>query len=307
MVDFKTLKKNSKTDFAKLNTGLKALNDTGFEKDDDRYWNLTVDKAGNGYATIRFLRQVDGEDLPMVRYWDHGWKGPGGWYIEKSRTSLGKDEADPMGEYNTEQWNAGGQAGKDFVSGTLGNAGSKRRLHYVSNIYVINDPAKPENNGKVFLFKYGKKIYDKLNGMMNPKFADKARVNPFDFFEGATFNLRASKEDGFRSYNESTFEAPGPFGTDEEMEAVWKKCYPLLPIVDPSKFKSYDELSRKLQRVLYGTSLGKATVEQEGLTKQSKPERSMPERKIPTKDENPPWEEEDDTDLAVFEKLAQGS
>lgn len=306
MIDFKTLKKNTKTDFTKLNTGLKALNDTGFEKDDERYWTLTVDKAGNGYATIRFLRQIDGEDLPMVRYWDHGWKGPGGWYIEKSRTSLGKDEADPMGEYNTEQWNAGGQAGKDFVSGTLGNAGSKRRLHYVSNIYVVNDPAKPDNNGKVFLFKYGKKIYDKLNGMMNPKFADKARVNPFDFFEGATFNIRASKEDGFRSYNESTFETPGPFGTDEEMEAVWKKCYPLLPIVDPSQFKSYDELSRKLQRVLYGSSLGKATVEQEGFTQQQKPERSMTSKKLPTKDE-PPWEEEDDTDMAVFEKLAQGA
>ena len=172
---FSQLKNNRS--FDNLNAQLQKLG--GNEQKsfgDDRLWKPDVDKAGNGYAVLRFLPAPEGEDMPFVRIWDHGFQGPGGWYIENSRTTLG--DADPVSEYNSQLWNSGIESNKDIVRK------QKRRLSFYSNIYVVNDPAHPENEGKVFLYKYGKKIFEKLEDLMNPQFPDDAAVNPFDFWEG---------------------------------------------------------------------------------------------------------------------------
>jgi hypothetical protein len=246
-MDFSQLKKNRKSQMAKLQEKAEEMNKGGNYADDkEGYWTLTVDKAGNGSAIIRFLPAPAGEDVPFVRYFDHGFQGPGGWYIEKSLTTLGQD--DPASEYNSKLWNST----TDDNSPLRAQARKqKRRLHYVSNIYVVSDPGNPENEGKVFLFEYGKKIFDKLNDAMHPAFADQEPMNPFDLWEGANFRLRAQKVDGYRNYDKSTFDSVSPlFDDDSELEAVWKAERALAPIIDPSQFKSYQELEARLKRVL---------------------------------------------------------
>jgi hypothetical protein len=307
-MDFTQLKKSSQTDFAELGKKLDQLNEN-FRQDDERFWQLTVDKAGNGYAIIRFLPKAAGEEVPFVRYYDHGFKGPGGWYIELSRTSLkdetGQGEPDPCSEYNTIQWNTGGQAGKDFVSGTPGNPGSKRRLHYISNVLIIDDPADPSKNGKVYLFKYGKKIFDKLQEAMKPKLPIHKPMNPFDMWVGANFVLEAAKEDGYRNYTRSHFEPPAPISDDDAvMEKLWKSEYSLQPFLDPALFKSYDVLSRKLHRVLNVPGIATTTtVEQEAPVRQPR----QPKEKVPDED-SPPWatdEDEDEDHLQKFREMAK--
>ncbi len=309
MVDFKTLKKNSKNNLSDLASKLSSLNQPFVKEEDNRFWKLTVDKAGNGYATIRWIRQVADEDLPFVRFWDHAFKGPGGkWYIELSRTSLknpttGKSEADPVSEHNTSRWAEGEKSpGRAFVSGGPGVPGAKRRLHYISNIYVVDDPANASNNGKVFLFKYGAKIFDKLNDAMNPKVAVKKAMNPFDFWEGANFNLIATNKAGYRNYDDSAFIAPGPLADDETMKAIWDTAHPLLPFVNPAIFKSYNELKTQLDLVLSGAT-GKKTLEDE-IPQKASPAKAAPE--APAKaEESAPWETDDaDDDLEAFRKLA---
>jgi len=212
---------------------------------DDRFWKPTVDKSGNGYAVIRFLPPVEGEDVPWVRYWDHGFKGPTGkWYIEKSLTSIGQQ--DPLGEMNSKLWNSGLDEDKQLVRQR------KRRLHYVSNIYVVSDPANPENEGKVFLYQYGKKIFDKIMDMMKPEFQDEEPVNPFDVFEGADFKLKIRNVEGYRNYDKSEFKLPSPLlgGDDDELEEVAGKIYPLYEFVDPKQYKSYEQLKQRLDLVL---------------------------------------------------------
>tara|TARA_R110000823_G_scaffold19701_6_gene60832 strand:+ start:4222 stop:5085 length:864 start_codon:yes stop_codon:yes gene_type:complete len=216
---------------------------------DDRDWKATVDKAGNGYAVIRFLPAPTGEELPFVRYWNHGFQGPGGWYIENSLTTIGQD--DPVSEYNSKLWNSGHDEDKETARK------QKRRLSYVANILVVSDPSNPSNEGQVFLYKFGKKIFDKLNDAMNPQFADEDPINPFDFWEGADFKLKIRQVEGYRNYDKSEFSSPAPVSdstgtvlSDDDMEATWNKQHSLAEIVDPKNFKSYNELKAKLNKVL---------------------------------------------------------
>ena len=212
---------------------------------DERIWKPTVDKAGNGYAVIRFLPATEGADLPWVRYWDHGFKGPTGlWYIENSLTSIG--QPDPVGELNSRLWNSGIESDKDRART------QKRRLHYVTNILVVQDPSNPQNEGKVFLYQFGKKIFDKIMDVMQPSFADETPVNPFDFWDGADFKLKIRNVEGYRNYDKSEFaSASALYESDEsKLEAVYNQLHNLNEFTDPKNYKSYDELKAKLMRVL---------------------------------------------------------
>ena len=249
-MSFASLKKNRSASFDKLNSQLSSMDGNkkksyGNEND----WKATVDKAGNGYAVIRFLPAPTGEELPFVRYWNHGFQGPGGWYIENSLTTIGQD--DPVSEYNSKLWNSGHDEDKETARK------QKRRLSYVANILVVSDPSNPSNEGQVFLYKFGKKIFDKLNDAMNPQFADEDPINPFDFWEGADFKLKIRQVEGYRNYDKSEFSSPAPVSdstgtvlSDDDMEATWNKQHSLAEIVDPKNFKSYNELKAKLNKVL---------------------------------------------------------
>jgi hypothetical protein len=242
--------KRSKSNFDALTKQLEKSQDkpkTENKYQDDRFWKPELDKSGNGYAVLRFLPAVEGEDMPWQRVWNHAFQGPGGqWYIENSLTTLNKK--DPVSEENTRLWNTGIEADKEIARKR------KRKLSYYSNILVVSDPKHPENEGKVFLFKFGKKIFDKITEAMNPAFEDEKAVNPFDFWEGANFKLKIRKVDGYWNYDKSEFEQVSKIKpTDEEIDTVWKSQYALKSFIDPSNFKSYDELKEKLNRVLTGT------------------------------------------------------
>lgn len=241
---FQSLKKSSQTTFSKVTEELAKLNAPNTPQEDTRFWKPTVDKAGNGFAVIRFLPAPAGEDVPFVRVWDHAFKGPGGWYIEKSLTTLG--EKDPVSEYNSDLWNnVATDAAKKQVRD------QKRRLSFVSNIYIVKDSSNPENEGKVFLYRYGKKIFDKLNAAMNPEFEDESPINPFDLWEGADFKLKIRKVEGYQNYDKSEFDAVAPlFEDDDQLEKVWKTEHALQPFLERSEFKSYDELKTRLYKVL---------------------------------------------------------
>jgi len=297
MVDFSKLRKSSKASLEKLTSELNKLNQpqSNNSGSDDRFWKPTVDKAGNGQAIIRFLPAPGEEEMPFVRIWDHGFQGPGGWYIEKSLTTLG--EKDPVSEYNTRLWNSGVEADKEQVRK------QKRRLHYVSNIYVVKDPGNPDNEGKVFLFQYGKKIFDKISDMMNPEFEGEEAVNPFDFWEGCNFKLRIRNVEGYRNYDKSEFDKSTALASDKEMEAIWKAQHSLAAFLDRSNFKSYDELKARLDKVLGLDSDGNEV-------KVTKPKTSTAESATP------PWEDnetttssststDEDEDLSYFRNLAK--
>ncbi len=222
----------------------------GYQNDDDRFWRPELDKSGNGMALVRFLPAPDGEDLPWARSWNHGFQGPGGWYIENSLTTLG--QKDPVSEYNSQLWNSGIEANKEIARK------QKRRLTYVSNVLVIKDPTNPQNEGQVRLYKYGKKIWDKINDQMNPEFEDETPLNPFDLWEGANFKLKIRKVDGFSNYDKSEFEVSTPVNDeDSKMEELWKTEHSLSEFTDPKNFKTYSELKEKLDRVL-GITTGTA-------------------------------------------------
>ena len=212
---------------------------------DDRIWKPTVDKAGNGYAVLRFLPSKEGEELPWVRYWDHGFKGPTGlWYIENSLTSIG--QADPVSEMNSKLWNSGNE--EDKVTARE----RKRRLHYVTNVYVVNDSGNPANEGKVMLYKFGKKIFEKIMDVMQPAFQDETPVNPFDLWKGADFKLKIRNLEGYRNYDKSEFAKSSELfdGDETKLEAVYSQVHSLTEFTDPSNYKTYDELKAKLMRVL---------------------------------------------------------
>jgi hypothetical protein len=243
-MSFDKLKQNRSAAISKL---VNAAEKAGGTKTygDDRLWAPAVDKTGNGYAIIRFLPAKEGEDLPWVRYWDHGFKGPTGrWYIENSLTSIGQN--DPVSELNSVLWNSGNEKDKEVARDR------KRRLHYVSNILVISDPANPANEGKVFIYKFGKKIFDKINDLMQPQFQDETPVNPFDFWGGANFRLKIRNFEGYRNYDKSEFDKPSELfdGDDKRLEEVYGQLHSLSDFSDPKNYKSYTELKKKLIEVL---------------------------------------------------------
>ena len=247
-MDFSALKKKSNTgNLDKLVKAVEALSTNNNRSDDsNEYWKCELDKSGNGYAVIRFLENApkDGEDcLPWAKYYDHGFQGPGGWYIEKSLTSIGGE--DPVSKYNSELWDTGIESNKEIARK------QKRRLHYVSNIYVVKDSKNPDNEGKVFKFTYGKKIFEKITQAMNPQFEDDEKINPFDLWNGANFKLKVRKVDGYQNYDLAEFDRSGPVAdSDEEIEKIWKQQYSLKEIVDAKSFKTYEELDARLKRVL---------------------------------------------------------
>lgn len=304
MVDFSKLKANSgKKSLEDLNKKLASISGNSEGKGpDERFWSPTVDKAGNGYAIIRFLPAPPDEDVPFVRMFDHGFQGPGGWYIENSLTTLGKP--DPCSEHNGKLWNSGIEANKEIARK------QKRRLHFISNIYVVQDSGNPANDGKTFLYKYGKKIFDKLNEAMNPQFADEEAVNPFDLWAGANFKLKIRNVEGYRNYDKSEFDKQGPlFDDDEELEAVWKKEYSLKAFLDPSNFKSYEELEARLAKVLNETVNSSSTKkkaedeiipwdEEEPAPKQ----KSAPAKKLEETSED---EDESSDEMEFFKQLAK--
>ena len=249
-MSFADMKKQRKTNLSSLiKESEKISNPNSFGEVDERYWRPELDKSGNGYSIVRFLPAPNGEDLPWARMWNHGFQGPGGWYIENSLTTQGKK--DPVSEYNSRLWNSGIEANKEVARK------QKRRLNYTSNVYVIKDPANPENEGQIRLYRYGKKIFDKINDLMNPEFEDETPVNPFDLWEGANFKMKIRKVEGFSNYDKSEFDTPAALLEDDtKMEEIWNTEHSLKEIVSDDKFKPFDELKEKLDRVLgLGTEL----------------------------------------------------
>jgi len=270
---------------------------------DERIWKPVMDKTGNGFAIIRFLPAPKGEELPWVKLWNHAFQGPTGqWYIENSLTTIGNN--DPVSELNTKFWNSGVESDKEIARK------QKRKLQYYSNIYVVKDGANPENEGKVFLYRFGKKIFDKIMETMQPAFEDETPVNPFDFWEGANFKLKLRKVDGYWNYDKSEFETPSALlnGDDAELEALWKKQYSLSEFTAPTNFKSYDELTIRLNTVLSGTTkVGNVTDFKTGQVFDDSPETTVV---VDTKEEPAPTvsvtsSDEDDDTMSYFEKLAE--
>jgi len=261
---------------------------------DERLWKPEVDKSGNGYAVIRFLPAVEGEDMPWAKVWNHAFQGPTGqWYIENSLTTLGKN--DPVSEMNSAYWNTGIESDKEIARK------QKRKLQYFSNIYVVSDSKHPENEGKVFLFRYGKKIFDKLMAAMQPEFEDEKAINPFDFWEGANFKLKIRKVAGYWNYDSSDFDTPSAiFDNDEKIEEVWKTQYPLSEFTAASNFKSYEELKTRLDAVLSGSvTVGNVAEQMEDAPIAAPVVDTAPVESAPIVEK----EEEEDS-MAYFEKLA---
>ena len=249
-MSFATLKKRSGASLEKLVQEAEKLNKTG-PGADERFWKPELDKSGNGYAVIRFLPAPDKEDLPWAKVYSHAFQGPGGWYIENSLTTVNKK--DPVGEVNRKLWNSGIDSDKDIARK------QKRKLSYYCNIYVVRDPAHPENEGKVFLYKFGKKIYDKITAAMQPEFEDETPINPFDLWEGANFKLKICKVAGFWNYDKSEFDSVSALDTDDsKLESVWKQEYSLTAFTNEDQFKTYEELQTRLNEVL-GTNKRAAT------------------------------------------------
>ena len=273
---------------------------------DDRLWKPQLDKTGNGYAVIRFLPAPNGEDLPWAKLYSHAFQGPGGWFIENSLTTLG--QKDPVSEYNSQLWNSGLESDKDVARK------QKRKLSYYSNIYVVKDPVNPDNEGKVFLFKFGKKIFDKITAAMQPEFEDEEPINPFDFWAGANFKLKIKKVAGYWNYDSSEFARSQALLDDADaMEAVWKKAYSLEALVAPDQFKSYDELKTRLDYVL-GIRGGPKTQDPEIVAEEEEFDRERRGESAPTFTPNFNSEEttssslseEDDDTLSYFQRLADG-
>ena len=238
-MSFASLKKKSGS-FDKLTQQIEKMSKPQGAGPDERLWKPGVDKSGNGYAVIRFLPEPEGEDLPWAQVWSHAFQGPGGWYIENSLTTLG--QRDPVGELNRTLWNSGLDSDKEIARK------QKRKLSYYSNIYVVKDQLNPQNEGKVFLYKYGKKIHDKIVSSMQPQFEDEEPINPFDLWSGADFRIKIQTIGGYWNYDKSDFAAPSTLGgfDDEKLEALWKSQYSLKEFTDPSAFKSYEKLEERL-------------------------------------------------------------
>ena len=287
-----TLRKSNTLD--KLLSQVQAENAPQEKKSyvDERLWKPELDKSGTGSAVIRFLPAPDGEELPWVKVFKHAFQGPTGkWYIENSLTTIGKN--DPVSEHNSALWNTGLETDKETARK------QKRKLEYYSNIYVVNDPKHPENNGKVFLFRYGKKIFDKIMAAMQPEFEDETPINPFDFWEGANFKLKIRKVDGYWNYDKSEFDSVSALkDSDDALDSIWKTQHSLTEFTAPTNFKSYDELKKRLDDVLSGTVTPTATAMMDEDVVETPTFKSEPEPKIPSVDED------DDDTMSYFQKLA---
>ena len=294
-MSFATLKKNSNSSFEKLTRELEKVASTEKNTGDDRLWKPELDKSGNGYAVIRFLPPPEGEELPWAKVFSHAFQGPGGWYIENSLTTIGK--SDPVGDLNRKLWNSGRDSDKEIARK------QKRKLSYFSNIYVVRDSLHPENEGRVFLFKYGKKIYDKIVAAMQPEFEDEKPINPFDFWTGADFKLNIRKLDGFWNYDKSEFAPQGTLGdfSDDELEAVYSKTYSLTEFTADSNFKTYEDLEKRLGTVL---AARKTVVDME--TEEAE-EELVPVAAAPVQEEIKPKQSMDDESdtLSFFANLAE--
>ena len=288
---FANLKKSQKTSLDSLVKAAEKLTTRTDNARDQRLWKPEVDKSGNGYAVLRFLPAPKSEDDPWVKIYDHGFQGPGGWYIENSRTTLGAGEKDPLSEHNSMLWNSGIESNKDVARK------QKRRLKYYSNILVVKDPANPQNEGKVFLYQYGAKIFEKLQNAMQPEFEDESPVNPFDLWEGANFKLKIRNYEGYRNYDKSEFETASPVeGEDSRLEEIWNSQYSLVEFLDPKNFKSYEELQTRLSRVL-----GNETKPDLRVVTAAPEARSAPA----VETDSVPWStDDDDESLSFFKKLA---
>ena len=289
-MSFADLKKKSGS-FEKLQAELDKVNNPVASFGDDRFWKPELDKSGNGYAVIRFLPQPTGEDLPWVRIWSHAFRGPGGWYIENSLTTLNKK--DPVSEYNTELWNTGLEADKDTARK------QKRILKYYSNVLIVSDPKHPENEGKIFLFRYGKKIHDKVAEVINPQFEDETAYDPFDFWKGANFKLKVRKVDGFWNYDKSEFETPSEVydGDEVKLEELYGKVYSLTQFLKEDNFKSYDDLKSKLNRTLTGSGV-------QGTVEKFTPTPKADKAEAPTTPASSVVDEGEEDTLSYFAKLA---
>jgi hypothetical protein len=309
---FDALKKNRSNSLDKLNSQLEKITTKSYsDPNEGKIWKPTRDKAGNGFAIIRFLPAAAGEEMPFVRIWDHGFQGPTGlWYIENSLTTLNAD--DPVSEYNSKLWNSGIDSDKEQARK------QKRRLKYFANVLVVKDSANPENDGKVFMYQFGKKIFDKLNDLMNPQFEDENPVNPFDFWEGADFRLKIRKVEGYPNYDKSEFDDPTPIADDDsEIETIWNQQHKLQDLLDASNFKDYNDLKAKLHRVLAVNedAYTPATAEEDSRNedidlsnfgaKKSAPEPTL-KTAMPESSSVAPAMDDDDDDLSIFQELANG-
>jgi hypothetical protein len=313
-MSFEALKKQSKLGSltSKLVKEVEKMS-TASTGEDDRLWKPEMDKTGNGFAVIRFLPAPEGEELPWAKMYSHAFQGPGGWYIENSLTTIG--QKDPLGEHNRELWNTGSESNKEIVRK------QKRKLSYYSNIYVVKDPTNPQNEGKVFLYKYGKKIFDKIMEAMQPEFEDETPINPFDFWQGANFKLKIVKKDGYWNYDKSEFGSVEPLLDDDDaLEALWKKEYSLTAITAPDQFKSYEELERRMNTVLglktASPTRSRAVVEQEDDLEEFTSTPSVQDRVVEELEQSfarskspslPKISQDDDEDdaLSYFQKLAE--
>ena len=306
-MSFADLKKQSRAGSLteKLIKQVEKLN-SGESGGDDRFWKPEVDKAGNGYAVIRFLPAPEGCELPWAQVWSHAFQGPGGWYIENSLTTMG--QKDPVSEHNRVLWNSGSDRDKETARK------QKRKLSYYANIYVVSDPAHPENEGRVFLYKFGKKIYDKITEAMQPQFADEQAVNPFDFWEGANFKLKIRKVEGYWNYDKSEFDKPSALlDDDDKLERIYKNLNDLNEFSAASNFKSYEDLKKRFDYVLGAKASARQdpeTVEEDQQWEAERRGESTPSRSTPSFEiARPAAQEEDDEDaddaLSYFQKLAE--
>jgi len=314
-MSFENLKKQSKLGSltSKLVKEVEKMSTTSGGAD-ERLWKPEMDKTGNGFAVIRFLPAPEGEELPWAKMYSHAFQGPGGWYIENSLTTIG--QKDPLGEHNRELWNSGSETNKEIVRK------QKRKLSYYSNVYVVKDPANPQNEGKVFLFKYGKKIFDKIMEAMQPEFEDETPINPFDFWQGANFKIKIVKKDGYWNYDKSEFGSVEPLLDDDDaLEAIWKKEYSLTAITAPDQFKSYEDLERRMNSVLglksASPARSRAVVEQEDDLEEFEQtptvqdrvveelEQSYARSKSPSLPKITQDDEDEDDALSYFQKLAE--
>jgi hypothetical protein len=289
--------RKSRGKFDNLMQEVEKISNNGSNNNNEGFWQPTVDKANNGSAIIRFLPAPKGEELPWVRVWSHAFKGPTGkWYIQNSLTTIGQN--DPIGEHNQKLWNTGLEADKQTVRN------QKRKLTYYANILVVADPGNPSNEGKVFLYKFGTKIFDKIKDAMNPEFDDEVAINPFDFWEGANFKLKIREVEGYRNYDKSEFAKPSAIAEDDDdIDAIWSQAKSLQAFVAPDKFKSYEELTRLFQSVMGNTTTtkAKAPVDEEedlGTIEYEAPDEKPVAKKAPAKKSEP------DSDADYFASLA---